>query len=282
MGIFNGCLLACDIDGTLISGEYLPERNVEMIKYFVSEGGAFSLSTGRTAAAISMITSKIDCISPSVLGNGSVIYDFKKNAAIAESCLPGEALLMAREVLRHCDMGMEFHSASGLLVPSRSAASDLHEEYESMKPVFLNLDTCLEARVNKIIYFIETKEQEEVLAAVSAKYADKCTFYNTCAFIGGVKQNYLEQLPSGVSKAGALASLLKMLNIKKGGYFAIGDYYNDVPMVKAADIGAVTAEAPEDVKQAADKVVGSAADGAVADFIEYLKERFKNGQANET
>ena len=89
-------------------------------------------------------------------------------------------------------------------------------------------------------------------------------------------------MPSGVSKAGALASLLKMLNIKKGGYFAIGDYYNDVPMVKAADIGAVTAEAPEDVKRAANKVVGSAADGAVADFIEYLKERFKNGQANET
>ena len=54
MGIFDGCLLACDIDGTLVSGELLPERNVERIEYFVSEGGAFSLSTGRTAAAVSM------------------------------------------------------------------------------------------------------------------------------------------------------------------------------------------------------------------------------------
>ena len=36
MGIFNGCLLACDIDGTLVSGELLPERNVEKIEYFVN------------------------------------------------------------------------------------------------------------------------------------------------------------------------------------------------------------------------------------------------------
>ena len=46
MGIFSGCLLACDIDGTLmVNGEINP-RNIEKIDFFMNEGGYFSLSTG--------------------------------------------------------------------------------------------------------------------------------------------------------------------------------------------------------------------------------------------
>ena len=32
MGLFDGCLLACDIDGTLIVNDYIPQENIEKIK----------------------------------------------------------------------------------------------------------------------------------------------------------------------------------------------------------------------------------------------------------
>ena len=51
-------------------------------------------------------------------------------------------------------------------------------------------------------------------------------------------------------------------------------------MIKAADISAVPCGSPEDVKQAATITVGDVKNGAVADFIEYLEEIFRNGQAN--
>ena len=60
--------------------------------------------------------------------------------------------------------------------------------------------------------------------------------------------------------------------------FAIGDYYNDLEMIKIADVGAALAESPDEVKAVAKKVVCEAKNGAVAEFIDYLTERkIKNG-----
>lgn len=280
MGIFSGCLLACDVDGTLVSGKLLPERNVERIEYFVSEGGAFSISTGRTAAAISMITEKIKNIAPSVLSNGCVLYDFEKGAPIFQKCLPDNSLGMVSDVLGKCGIGIELHAADRIFVPRRSAASDLHESYERMTAEFVGISEIPRNDINKVIYFVEDEEQFGLLEQLSGKYKNDCTFYRTCAFIGGVKQNYFEQLPKGVSKAETLAVLCDILNIKRGGFFAIGDYYNDVPMLKAADVSAVPVDSPDDVKAVADKVVCGASSGAVADFIDYLKARLLYGQAN--
>ena len=56
MGIFSGCLLACDIDGTLVENGYINPKNVEKIEYFMSEGGIFSIATGRSVTAISVVT----------------------------------------------------------------------------------------------------------------------------------------------------------------------------------------------------------------------------------
>ena len=50
----------------------------------------------------------------------------------------------------------------------------------------------------------------------------------------------------------------------------MGDYYNDLEMIKKADVSAVPEDAPEDIKAYADFIAGSCEDGAVADFIDYL------------
>lgn len=274
MGKFDGCLLACDIDGTLIYDNFLPERNIKKIEEFVSRGGAFSLSTGRTVQAISDVTGKIKCISPSVLSNGCVIYDFKKNRPLNEKMLSYRALQMAERVIKEIGIGVEMHAADIVYVPKRSHATDLHEQYESMKPHFADISDIKQKKINKIIYFLEDENQYKMVYNIAGDYEETSVFYNTSVYINGVKQNYIEQMPIGVSKAAALKDLCRTLNIKSGGYFAIGDYYNDIEMLKSADFSAVPCESPEDVKGAASVVVGSASKGAVADFIEYLEEIF--------
>ena len=56
----------------------------------------------------------------------------------------------------------------------------------------------------------------------------------------------------------------------------MGDYYNDVEMLRAADVSAVPMETPEDIKEIATKTLGSVKNGAVADFIDYLTEKLEN------
>ena len=281
MGIFDGCLLACDIDGTLLYDNVLPQRNIDKIKYFVSEGGAFSLATGRTSLALYDVTSKISCISPSVLSNGCVIYDFQRSAPIYEKVLSKKALEMVEQVVKTVDIGIEMHSADDVFVPKRSRYTDLHEQYESMTAKFVEFSAAAKYNINKVIYFLENEQNAQALFEISTGYSNECDFYRTSTCIGGERQNYFEQIPKGISKAAALDELCNILSIKKGGYFAIGDYYNDVPMLKAADISAVPCDSPDDVKTAATVTVGSAADGAVADFIDYLEEIFKDGQTNQ-
>ena len=281
MGIFDGCLLACDIDGTLVSGELFPERNIRAIEHFTAEGGAFSLSTGRSASALGMVTSKINNISLSVLTNGCVIYDFKEHKAIWQACLSQHTIGMAQRVLENYNIGFEMHSADRAFVPARCKASDLHEEYEHISAEFVSLEEARKHDINKVLYFIEDDEHIKLLENLSKEYENDCTFFKTCAFINGRKQNYFEQLPKGASKSQALDDVCKMLNIKRENYFAIGDYYNDVPMLTSAYISAVPEGAPDDIKNKADITVCPVSDGAVADFIEYLEDKLKNGQANK-
>ena len=73
MGVFSGCLFACDIDGTLLINGIINPRNIEKIEYFVSEGGCFSLSTGRTVGAEGPVLEKIKHISPSIVSNISML-----------------------------------------------------------------------------------------------------------------------------------------------------------------------------------------------------------------
>ena len=49
-------------------------------------------------------------------------------------------------------------------------------------------------------------------------------------------------------------------------------------MLKAADVAAVPVDSPEDVKALADFITGTAENGAVADFIEYLSVRLSSAR----
>ena len=218
MGVFSGCLLACDIDGTLMANGKINPRNVEKIEYFMSEGGYFSLSTGRTVGAVGPVLSIIKRVSPSVVANGCMIYDYENKKVLDELFLPEDEYYIAKMVF------------------------DRFDNYKDLAAV------------------------KELIAGESSS----SRFIDTSAAIGGRKRNYYEQFPAGVSKASELDKLKKMLKIDKGCYFAMGDYYNDLEMIKAADISAVPSETPEDIKAYADFVAGKCEDGAVADFIDYL------------
>ncbi|MBQ1272136.1 MAG: HAD hydrolase family protein, partial [Clostridia bacterium] len=55
MGRFDGILICSDVDGTLAEGKNIPEKNLEALRYFQSEGGLFTLATGRPAGYESVL-----------------------------------------------------------------------------------------------------------------------------------------------------------------------------------------------------------------------------------
>ncbi|MBE6749862.1 MAG: HAD-IIB family hydrolase [Ruminococcaceae bacterium] len=276
MGIFDGCLLASDIDGTLVENGEISERNFEKVDFFLREGGRFSLCTGRSVSAIEYVRSKFKYLDPCILANGCMAYDYNKKEILFQHTLEKEDYKIARMV-QNCglNIGIEIHCEENVFTLRRTKETDIHQEYEGLNGIPINFEEVSKYNWNKALYTFESAEDREKFKELIGKEKTNSRFIDTIAMIYGQERYYHEQLPKGVSKFSAIKQLAEILNIRQGGLFAIGDYYNDLEMIKNADIGAATCDAPDEVKNAAKFITGSCEDGAVADFIDYLTEKFK-------
>ncbi len=274
MGIFSGCLLASDVDETLYCEGKIPEKNLEKIDFFIKEGGIFALSSGRSREALGPVLRHIDKskVGPSVTFNGAFTYDFSKDEILAQKLICDREKELVKYVAQNMpDIGIEVHTRDVCYVPNRTDYTDDHEEYECIAARFESFEAIKNLDWLKVLYLPCSVERRLELRKIAEDFSDKTSvFYDSSAVIVGNRQNYLEQMESSVSKGNALYELREKLGIKKGGLFAIGDYYNDLSMLKEADVAAVTEGAPDDLKQMAEYITCSCTDGAVADFIDYL------------
>lgn len=273
MGIFSGCLLASDIDGTLLADKYINPRNIEKIEYFMSEGGYFSLATGRSVGAISMVLDQLKRVSPCIVANGCMIFDYEKDTDLHQEYISKEDYKIIELVSRlPFEVGIEVHAGKNVFTIIQTKETDAHQIYEKLETTLVSLDEISDYKFNKILFALNNAEDREVLNEYIKQFRLESDFINTVAFVDGKERFYLEQLPHNVSKASTILKLAEMLNVEKDKIFAIGDYYNDLAMIKLANIGALTADSPDDLKEFADYITCSCEDGAVADFIDYLKE----------
>ncbi len=77
MGIYSDFLLTVDFDRTLTATDStIPQRNLEAIRYFLENGGTFTLNTGRSIPmSAHHILGKVPTNAPLLLYNGSADYD---------------------------------------------------------------------------------------------------------------------------------------------------------------------------------------------------------------
>lgn len=282
MGIFDGCLLACDIDGTLLSNDIINPRNIAAAEYFTAEGGCFALATGRTASAVGSVLEKIDCIGPSVVGNGCVIYDFKNDTSLEELYIAPEDYAGVYAVLENePGVGIEIHAGKRVLTLRETQETLDHQLYEGMDALPVTREAAADFRWNKVLYCIDDSATLERVRRLTGGICKSSSFVGTTATIDGRTRLYYEHLPEGISKAKGVLRLAELLKIKKGCIFAMGDYYNDLEMLKAADMSAVPEGTPEDIRKYADFIGGRCEDGAVADFTDYLKNLLQNKKTDE-
>lgn len=277
MALFDNCVLASDIDGTLVDSGYISPRNLKAINFFRENGGKFVISTGRSATALGQVFALLDksLVGPSVVLNGGMIFDFSKNKALYAKVLENETKELARYVKENFyDVGIEVHSNAEIFSVNATEESEFHEDYELLEREYVTVDDIKDRDWNKVLYTCKSEEKrDELLSRLTDISKGKCIFEKTEINFQGIHHLYLEQLPLDTTKGNALKILREILGIKKGGLFVIGDYYNDLEMLKEGDISATPSGAPDDLKKIANFVGGSCRDGAVADFIEYLTNR---------
>lgn len=74
--MFSDILLTVDYDRTLTAPDStIPARNIEAIEYFIANGGAFTVNTGRSLPMAKPFLGKVPLSAPLLLYNGSAAFD---------------------------------------------------------------------------------------------------------------------------------------------------------------------------------------------------------------
>lgn len=260
-------IILSDMDGTLLnSKKQISDIDMAAIEKFISMGGKFTVATGRTIQSFAQYRKMIDLKYPVIMYNGGGIYDWNEEKLLYTSPLPDDAREMAEELLRLMpDLGGEVLTTENTYVFSNTDYMQYHTRICGISPEFAPLSEIPHNSWLKVLFTIAPEEIPNLELLVKHLGYDKKADFVKSSDI------FLEMLPKGISKGSALEEYRRLEGMEELTFAAIGDFNNDIEMIKAADIGACPANAEDSVKQAADIVLEHTNDeGAVAEFIEYI------------
>ena len=270
--LYSKWLLISDIDGTLNTKSFkLPENNKIAIKEFVNNGGNFTLCSGRNLQSLSIHYNKLGISTPAIFLNGAGIYDFKNNVMIYQNFISYEGEKIILDVLKkHKLAQLTVFTTDKILLATRKCI------YGRIICKMDKLDCELYKKISDLprgvwgkVSFFGTKGLINKLKDIFSNNENSKFFecFKTSPFT-------LEVVSKGVNKGAAVLKLAELLNIEKSNTAAIGDYYNDVEMLKRVAHPVCCGQAPDDIKEISEYVACHCNDGAVADFIDYIKTNY--------
>lgn len=272
MGLFSDVLLTVDYDRTLTAPDStIPLRNVEAIRYFMENGGAFTVNTGRSVPMTKAFRDIVPVNAPLLLYNGSAAYDIQKEELTF--CLP--IPMDQTQTIRQCmelypDLTVELQGLDAHYVFQKNPGWETfctgnRCAYGTAKPEddlgpflkFALYGDFRECTVNEL--FSATPEEmarfDYVVEDLRRRFGDRIEVFRSAPRI-------IDVHAKGVSKARSARQLQQQLGRKI--LVCAGDAENDLPMMKDADF----AFAPADATIAGEfPNVCPCAQGAVADVI---------------
>ena len=272
MGIFSDVLLTVDYDRTLTAPDStIPERNIEAIRYFMENGGAFTINTGRSVPMTKVFRDRVPVNAPLLLYNGSAAYD------VAEKKLTFcHAIQMDLwETVRRCeelfpDLTVEVQGVDAHYRFSENPMWDAFSEHQHCAHAFAQPGDDLGDFLKFTIYGQfrdvtvadlfntlpgEKERLDEAEQLLRKEFGEFCEVFRSATRI-------IDIHAKGVSKAKSARQLQQQLGRKL--LVCAGDAENDLSMMQAADY----AFAPADgIIADRFETVCCCADGAVADVI---------------
>ncbi len=273
-------LVVADVDGTLLDTHHrLPERVAAAVRATQRHGVAVALATGKMLYSVNFLVEAMDLRGPQITLNGAALV-------LAET---GEPLVFhpLRQDDRRYAIEMVRATAPDVLITHFLLDSILLDEpAHPLLPVLLSYG---EKRITPVpslladdlppaakILLVGTHQQlHDLRHAVTPALAPRVIVTTTAP-------DFLEFFDPAAGKGNGLAALLDILNLPHEAVIAIGDGENDLPLFARAGLSVAMANASETVRRAADLVIGSNDEAAVADFLdELLLAQACEGHASE-
>ena len=272
MAIYSDILLTADYDRTITAPDSsIPERNLEAVRYFMENGGAFTVNTGRSVPMTVVFRDRVPVNAPLLLYNGSAAYDPAENRITFAHLIN----LNQAEVIRTCqeafpDMTVEIQGIDAHYRVSENPAWDAFSEnqncaHAAAKPEddlgpFMKFSLYGEIRDISMSHMYQgTEEELRRMDEVEAKLNE---LFGECCEVFRATPRIIDVHAKGVSKGRSARELQQQLGRKI--LVCVGDGENDISMLQEADYAFCPGDAV--VKDRFENVC-NCAEGAVADVI---------------
>ena len=257
-------LLAVDLDFTLLDAEReIAGENRAAVLRALEAGVAVVLASGRGCAGMRRYAGELGLEGPMVTCNGALVVT-PSGGIVKEHVMAPERLSRVIEFARSGGHHLHLYCRDEVLMASHTPWADVYvQKAKQHPPRAVGWDGMMGATPNKAI--IVTSPE-----TVRAIEGEARGLFEEPEAVTLSEPEYLEFLCPEASKATGLAAVAELLGVSQEETAAIGDYYNDVPMLRWAGVSAAVGNAPEDVKAAANLVVGAHHEHGVAEFIDYL------------
>ncbi len=264
MGKFDGIIILTDLDGTLLNrdGEISYENKVA-VKYFMDNGGLFSIATGRSKAGMEHFLEHFPINAPAVIFNGSAIYDFENNTVIDSLSVGDNGALLAQFIIDNFpQVGIEVNEIDQPYVLQTSPIVRRHMDYVKVKHIERTIADIPQPWLSMLLC-INADEMPALKSSVESNFPDKF-------FLQYSATQYLEVQHPLSSKGWGAHALCKHLGISYDHLYTVGDGLNDIQLITCTENGYSPANAHKDILAMSPKLLPSNDEHCIAALINII------------
>jgi len=257
-------LVALDLDGTLVGSNLtISPRVRDAIARARERGTAVTIVTGRMFAATKPFAEILGITGPLVCYQGAAIFEAATGAILREVDVHQD---VTRAVLDWADehyVHAQCYAGDRLYVQQINRFSKRYTDLAKVEPTVVpSLRAAFADQPSiKVVLVDDPEPSERHLAALTALLGER-------AYLTRSHPDFVEVLSPDVNKGEALAFVAQRYGATLAETMAIGDAWNDVPLITAAGLGIAMGSGPPELFAQADAVVGDVAHDGVAEAIE--------------
>jgi Cof subfamily protein (haloacid dehalogenase superfamily) len=257
-------LCAIDLDDTLLNPEHqLSARNAQAIQAVRARGVIVVIASGRMYETSEPFARQLRLDTPIICYNGAMVRHPVTGEIWLQEQVPAELADIVRDYAEQHQLQLNYYLPGHLYTAANTSWEQLyHRRTGAEFEVLPDFNRALHGTTPiKMIIIDAPAKTDELLPVFRERFAGQL-------YVTKSNDEYLEFLPPNASKSRALAAVAARYEVPQAETIAIGDSWNDIPMLQWAGLGIAVGNAKAQVKEVADLVVASNAEDGVADALQ--------------